>query len=102
MAENRGPVGTVFHEQRPTELVMWLAMQNRFYRLFNTEGQIDPRTYARASQEEAASYRVQQYRRLPSNDILPVFEQLVPQELVPAIHFLSSRRARRRARPPSS
>ena len=97
MAENRGPVGTVFHEQRPTELVMWLAMQNRFYRLFNTEGQIDPRTYARASQEEEASYRVQQYRRLPSNDMLPVIEELVRQEMVPAIYFIFSRRGCREA-----
>jgi len=97
MAENRGPVGTVFHGERPTELVMWLAMQNRFYRLFNAEGQIEARTYARASQEEEASYRVQQYRRLPSNDMLPVIEELVRQEMVPAIYFIFSRRGCREA-----
>src|ERR1700736_1636827 len=45
MAENRGPIGTVFHDHRPTELVMWLAMKNGFYRLFNREGQIDQRTW---------------------------------------------------------
>jgi len=97
MAENRGPIGTVFHEQRPTELVMWLAMQNRFYRLFNPEGQIDQRTWARAAQEEEASFRVQQYRRLPSNDMLPVIEELARQEMVPAIYFIFSRRGCREA-----
>jgi ATP-dependent RNA helicase HelY len=97
MAENRGPIGTVFHDQRPTELVMWLAMQNRFYRLFNPEGQIDQRTWARAAQEEEASFRVQQYRRLPSNDMLPVIEELARLEMVPAIYFIFSRRGCREA-----
>ena len=97
MAENRGPIGTVFHDQRPTELVMWLAMQNRFYRLFNPEGPIDQRTWARAAQEEEASFRVQQYRRLPSNDMLPVIEELARLEMVPAIYFIFSRRGCREA-----
>ncbi len=97
MAENRGPIGTVFHDHRPTELVMWLAMENRFYRLFGPDGQIDQRTWARASKEEEASYRVHEYRRLPSNDMLPVIEELARQEMVPAIYFIFSRRGCREA-----
>jgi ATP-dependent RNA helicase HelY len=97
MAENRGPIGTVFHDHRPTELVMWLAMENRFYRLFGPDGQIEQRTWARASREEEASYRVHEYRRLPSNDMLPVIEELARQEMVPAIYFIFSRRGCREA-----
>jgi ATP-dependent RNA helicase HelY len=97
MAENRGPIGTVFHDHRPTELVMWLAMENSFYRLFGPDGQIDQRTWARASKEEEAAYRVHEYRRLPSNDMLPVIEELARQEMVPAIYFIFSRRGCREA-----
>src|SRR6266536_2525094 len=97
MAENRGPIGTVFHDHRPTELVMWLAMENRFHRLFGPDGQIDQRTWARASNEEEASYRVHEYRLLPSNDMLPVIEELARQEMVPAIYFIFSRRGCREA-----
>ncbi len=97
MAENRGPIGTVYHDVRPTELKLWLAMQNRFYPLFGPDGQISHRTWARASQEEESAYRVQQLRRLPSNDMLQVIAELVRLEMVPAIYFIFSRRGCREA-----
>src|SRR5665213_4231966 len=34
MAENRGGMETVFHDVRPVELRLWLAMNNRFLPLF--------------------------------------------------------------------
>jgi ATP-dependent RNA helicase HelY len=52
MSENRGPVATVFHEERPTELKLWLAMRNRFYQLFAEDGGIDQRTWQHAVQED--------------------------------------------------
>ncbi len=97
MTENRGPIGTVFHDVRPTELKLWLSMQNRFYPLFNAEGQIDQRTWAKASQEEEAAFRVQQFRRLPGNEMLHVIEELARLEMVPAIYFIFSRRGCREA-----
>jgi ATP-dependent RNA helicase HelY len=97
MSENRGPVGTVFHDVRPTELKLWLSMQSRFYPLFSGERQIDQRTWARAAQEEEAAFRVNQYRRMPNNDMLHVIEELVRLEMVPAIYFIFSRRGCREA-----
>jgi ATP-dependent RNA helicase HelY len=97
MAENRGPVGTVFHDVRPTELKLWLAMENQFYPLFGADGQIEQRTWQRASREEEAAFRVQQYRRMPANDMLQVIEELARREMVPAIYFIFSRRGCREA-----
>src|SRR5438067_1192276 len=97
MAENRGPVGTVYQDRRPVELKLWLAMQNRFFRLFNPEGQIDQRTWSRAAADEEASYRVNRYRSLPSNDLLGVIAELERLEMLPAIYFIFSRRGCREA-----
>src|ERR1700730_12032127 len=66
MSENRGPVATVYHQERPTELRLWLAMRNRFYPLFAEDGSIDQRTWQVAVQEDEAAYRVQNFRHLPS------------------------------------
>jgi ATP-dependent RNA helicase HelY len=97
MAENRGGMETVFHDVRPVELKMWLAIQNRLYPLFKADGGIDQRTWGRAAQEEEASYRVGGYRGLPSNDLLHVIEQLRGTEMLPAIYFIFSRRGCREA-----
>jgi ATP-dependent RNA helicase HelY len=97
MAENRGGMETVFHEVRPVELKMWLAINNRFYALFKEDGGIDQRTWGRASQEEEASYRIGSYRGLPSNDLLHVIEELRRFEMLPAIYFIFSRRGCREA-----
>jgi ATP-dependent RNA helicase HelY len=97
MAENRGGMETVFHNVRPVELKMWLAINNRFSPLFKEDGGIDQRTWSKAAQEEEASYRIGQYRRLPSNDLLHVIEQLRSLEMLPAIYFIFSRRGCREA-----
>ncbi len=97
MAENRGGMETVFHDVRPVELKMWLAINNRFSPLFKQDGGIDQRTWSRAAQEEEASYRVGGYRGLPSNDLLHVIEQLRNFEMLPAIYFIFSRRGCREA-----
>jgi len=97
MAENRGGMETVFHDVRPVELKMWLAVNNRLYPLFKEDGGIDQRTWARAAQEEEASYRIGGYRGLPSNDLLHVIEQLRALEMLPAIYFIFSRRGCREA-----
>jgi ATP-dependent RNA helicase HelY len=97
MAENRGGMETVFHDVRPVELKMWLAVNNRFSPLFNEQGAIDQRTWRMAAQEEEASYRVHGYRALPSNDLLHVIEELRRQEMLPAIYFIFSRRGCREA-----
>src|SRR6184192_392077 len=97
MAENRGGMETVFHDVRPVELKMWLAINNRLYPLFKGDGGIDQRTWTRAAQEEEGSYRVGAYRGLPSNDLLHVIEQLRSFEMLPAIYFIFSRRGCREA-----
>ena len=97
MAENRGGMETVFHDVRPVELKMWLAINNRFSPLFKEDGGIDQRTWSKAAQEEEASYRIHGYRDLPSNDLLHVIEQLRGQEMLPAIYFIFSRRGCREA-----
>jgi len=97
MSENRGPVATVFHEERPTELRLWLAMRNRFHRLFGPDGGIDQETWARGAEEEEASFRVRGFRHLPSNDMLRVIGELRRMDMVPAIYFIFSRRGCREA-----
>jgi len=97
MAENRGGMETVFHDVRPVELKMWLAINNRFYPLFKGDGGIDQRTWSRAAQEEEASYRIGGYRGLPSNDLLHVIQGLRSLEMLPAIYFIFSRRGCREA-----
>src|SRR5258708_9556066 len=88
---------TVFHEKRPVELKMWLAINNRFFPLFKGDGGIDQRTWSRAAQEEEASYRVGRFRGLPSNDLLHVIPELRSLDMLPAIYFIFSRRGCREA-----
>jgi len=97
MAENRGGMETVFHDVRPVELKMWLAINNRFLPLFKGDGGIDQRTWSKAAQEEEASYRVGGYRSLPSNDLLHVVPELRSLDMLPAIYFIFSRRGCREA-----
>jgi len=97
MAENRGGMETVFHDVRPVELKMWLAINNRFLPLFKVDGGIDQRTWSKAAQEEEASYRVGGYRSLPSNDLLHVVPELRRLDMLPAIYFIFSRRGCREA-----
>ncbi len=97
MAENRGGMETVFHDVRPVELKMWLAINNRLSPLFKEDGGIEQRTWSRAAQEEEASYRVGGYKGLPSNDLLHVIEELRRLEMLPAIYFIFSRRGCREA-----
>jgi ATP-dependent RNA helicase HelY len=97
MSENRGPVATVFHEERPTELKLWLAMRNRLHPLFGVDGGIDQQTWSKAAEEEEASFRVRGFRQLPSNDMLRVIGELRRLEMLPAIYFIFSRRGCREA-----
>jgi len=97
MAENRGGMETVFHDKRPVELKMWLAIHNRFLPLFKEDGGIDQRTWSKAAQEEETSYRVGRYRNLPSNDLLHVIDELKSMDMLPAIYFIFSRRGCREA-----
>jgi ATP-dependent RNA helicase HelY len=97
MAENRGGMETVFHNVRPVELKMWLAVSNRFFPLFKEDGGIDQRTWTKAAEEEEASYRVGRFTRLPSNDLLRVIEELRRLDILPSIYFIFSRRGCREA-----
>src|ERR1700716_352910 len=67
MSENRGPIATVYHEERPTELRLWLAINNRLHPLFGADGGIAQETWARAAQDEEAAHLVRGYRRMPAN-----------------------------------
>ncbi|MHB8613266.1 MAG: DEAD/DEAH box helicase [Candidatus Dormibacteraceae bacterium] len=97
MAENRGGMETVFHDVRPVELKMWLAINNQFLPLFKEEGGIEQRTWSKGAQEEEASYRIGGYRSLPSNDLLHVVPELRRLDMLPAIYFIFSRRGCRDA-----
>lgn len=97
MSENRGPIATVYHEQRPTELKLWLCMRNRLYPLFDSAGHVDQRTWARAAEEDEAENMVAGFRRLPANDMLRVIAELQRMEMLPAIYFIFSRRGCREA-----
>ncbi|MFI5283143.1 MAG: DEAD/DEAH box helicase [Candidatus Dormibacterales bacterium] len=97
MSENRGGMETVFHDVRPVELKMWLAIDNRFLPLFKGDGGIDQRTWTKAAQEEEGPYRAGGHRGLPSNDLLHVIQELRALDMLPAIYFIFSRRGCREA-----
>jgi len=97
MAENRGGMETVFHNVRPVELKLWLAINNRLLALFKPDGAIEQRTWSKATEEEEAAYRGGRYSRLPSNDLLHVIEELRRGDMLPAIYFIFSRRGCREA-----
>src|SRR5258708_12669252 len=102
MAENRGGREADFHDVRPVELKMWLAIKNPFLPLFKEDGGIDQRTWSKGAQEEEASYRIGGYRSLPSNDLLHVVPELRSLDMLPAIYFIFSRRGCPEALPPRS
>ncbi|MBJ7607670.1 MAG: DEAD/DEAH box helicase, partial [Candidatus Dormibacteraeota bacterium] len=97
MAENRGPIATVYHAERPTELRLWLSMRNVFRSLFDTHGKVNQDTWQRAQREDEAMSQAHGFRRLPANDMLKVVEQLDDQQMLPAIYFIFSRRGCREA-----
>ena len=97
MSQNRGRIDTVYTDKRPVELRLWLSIQNHLFPLFGPDGGIDQRTWAKASEEEEAAYRVHRFRALPSNDLLHVIGELQKQRMLPAIYFIFSRRGCREA-----
>jgi len=97
MSQNRGRIDTVYTDRRPVELRLWLSIQNRFQPLFGPDGGVDQQTWAKASTEEEAAYRVNRFRSLPSNDLLHVVAELERLKMLPAIYFIFSRRGCREA-----
>ena len=92
MASHRGEMGVVAVTQRPTELRLWLAMENRLHQLFDEKGNVMRSTWNRAQEEVASDRRFPRHRNLDSNNMTRVIEELVRQEMVPAIYFIFSRR----------
>jgi ATP-dependent RNA helicase HelY len=97
MSQNRGLIETVFTDRRPVELRLWLSIHNHFHPLFGPDGGVDQQTWATASTEEEAAFRVNRFRSLPSNDLLHVVAELERQKMLPAIYFIFSRRGCREA-----
>ena len=97
MSQNRGHIDTVYTDRRPVELRLWLSIQNRFHPLFGPDGGVEQGTWAKASEEQEAAYRVNRFRSLPSNDLLHVVAELEKQRMLPAIYFIFSRRGCREA-----
>jgi ATP-dependent RNA helicase HelY len=92
MASHRGEMGVVAVTQRPTELRLWLAMENKLLPLFDERGQVLRATWNRAQEEVASDRRFPRHRNLDSNSMTRVIEELVTREMVPAIYFIFSRR----------
>ncbi|MDQ6748093.1 MAG: DEAD/DEAH box helicase, partial [Candidatus Dormibacteraeota bacterium] len=92
MASHRGEMGVVAITQRPTELRLWLAMENKLLPLFDERGQVMRSTWNRAQEEVANDRRFPRHRNLDSNSMTRIIEELVRQQMVPAIYFIFSRR----------
>jgi ATP-dependent RNA helicase HelY len=103
MESHRGKMGVVSVTKRPTELRLWLAMENRLHPLFDERGKIVRATWNRAQDEVAADHRLERGtrvgrrfeargRRLDSNNLTRVIESLDHQQMLPAIYFIFSRR----------
>ena len=92
MASHRGEMGTVVVRERPVELKLWLAMENRIHTLFDEHGKINRKTWNLAAAGVAYDRRFPRHRGPRSNSLIKVIEELVRQEMVPAIYFIFSRR----------
>jgi ATP-dependent RNA helicase HelY len=92
MGSHRGQMGTVMVRERPTELKLWLAMENRFHPLFDEQGRVVRQTWNRAQEEVAIDRRFPRHRALESNNMLSVLRELHRQQMLPAIYFIFSRR----------
>ena len=97
MSGLRGQVGTVVRTERPVELKLWLAMDNRLHPLFDQRGNADRRTLELAQNEDVQEARTRWVRRAPDNDLLRMLEELRAADMVPAIYFIFSRRGCREA-----
>ncbi|MHB8507126.1 MAG: DEAD/DEAH box helicase [Candidatus Dormibacteria bacterium] len=92
MASHRGEMGQVVVTERPTELKLWLAMENQLHPLFDEHGKVVRRTWNKAQEEVAFDRRFPRRRNLDSNNMMRVIEELTQRQMVPAIYFIFSRR----------
>jgi ATP-dependent RNA helicase HelY len=92
MESHRGEMGVISITERPTELKLWLAMENRIYQLFDEDGKIVRATWNRAQQEVTFDRRFPRRRHLDSNSLTRVIVELQQQQMLPAIYFIFSRR----------
>ncbi len=104
MASHRGEMGVVSVTRRPTELRLWLAMENRLHPLFDEQGKVVRTTWNKAQEKVAADHRFDRDRRrggrrfeprgrpVESNSLTRVIESLAAQQMLPAIYFIFSRR----------
>lgn len=97
MTEQRGPVATVVHVERPVELRLWLAIDNQLYPLFDSRGNADRRTLELAQNDVVKDSRLRWAVRAPDNDLIHVLDELQRRDMLPAIYFIFSRRGCREA-----
>ncbi|MBV8301020.1 MAG: DEAD/DEAH box helicase, partial [Candidatus Dormibacteraeota bacterium] len=97
MSEQRGPIATVVHQERPVPLEMWLAVDNRFHPLFDERGNADRRTIELAQTDSMHGARFRFARNAPENDLLQVIGELQRRRMLPVIYFIFSRRGCREA-----
>ena len=92
MESHRGKMGVIAVTKRPTELRLWLAMDNRIYPLFDEQGKVVRDTWNRAQSEVISDHRLPRHRHLDSNSLTRVIEELERRQMLPAIYFIFSRR----------
>ena len=97
MSENRGPLPTVVHVERPTRLTLWMAIHNQFLPLFGPAGEIEQRTFERGVEDDEHNQHRPGFRQLPENELLQVLAELRRRRMLPAIYFIFSRRGCREA-----
>src|SRR5206468_5566942 len=66
----------ILRTQRPVELKLWLAIDNRLCQLFDQGGHADRRTLSLAQNEDIHADRGRWLRRAPDNDLLHVVDEL--------------------------
>src|SRR4030081_1005314 len=92
MESHRGKMGVIAVTKRPTELRLWLAMDNRIYPLFDEQGKVVRDTWNLAQSEAISDHRLPRHRHLDSNNLTRIIEELQRQEMLAAIYFIFSRR----------
>jgi ATP-dependent RNA helicase HelY len=97
MTSLRGPVATVVRTERPVELKLWLAVDNKLHQLFDAAGHADRSTLSLAQNEDIHVERTRWLQRAPDNDLLHVVDELRVARMLPAIYFIFSRRGCREA-----
>ncbi len=98
MSSLRGNIEVIRHDVRPVDLVLWMAVGNHLYSMFDDLGAPHPtllRRLNRSPEERDPGHHPRRWQE--ENDLLTLVPTLHREGLTPAMYFIFSRRGCREA-----